>query len=99
MVATSTLSVCFVFFILFLASRQALIPDIIILGSFILFVLWFTGLIGTSIQLYGSAANINSNCKNYVENMEYKGASINTLAWMTQMTICKPTFDTSFSFI
>lgn len=92
MVATSSLSVFFVFFIRFLAYRKTIIPEVIILGSSILFVLWFTGLIGTSIQLYGSAANVNSNCKNYVEDIEYKGASINTLAWLTQLTICKFSF-------
>lgn len=89
MAATGGLSIFFVFFILFLAFRKSLIPDIIILGSFILFVLWLTGLIGTSIQLYGSAANVNSNCENYVVNQEYKGPSTNTLAWLTQITICK----------
>jgi hypothetical protein len=99
MVATGTLSIFFVFFILFLAFRRALLPDVIILGSFILFVLWLTALIGTSIQLYGSTSNVNSNCQNYVINMEYKGPSINTLAWITQMTICKflPCFIFSFA--
>ena len=89
MMAIGALSIFFVFFILFLAFRRSLIPDVIILGSSILFVLWLTGLIGTSIQLYGSAANVNSNCENYVVHQEYKGPSINTLAWLTQITICK----------
>lgn len=64
-----------------------LIPGGILLGSFILFVLWVTVLIETAIQLYGSG-NVNSNCNNYVTGQEYRGVSIETLAWLTQNNIC-----------
>ncbi|KAK2764173.1 hypothetical protein FQN53_007043, partial [Emmonsiellopsis sp. PD_33] len=88
MVAVAALSLIFLFLIIYLALQRTLIPEIIIVGSFILSVLWLTGLIGTSIQLYGSAANVNSNCQNYVSNFQYKGPSIQTLAWLTNMTVC-----------
>ncbi|KAF3483785.1 uncharacterized protein GIQ15_03109 [Arthroderma uncinatum] len=97
MVATAGLGLLFVFFMLFLIQRGMLLPDIIILGCFVLFVLWLTGLIGTSIELYGTAANVNSNCQSYVVNMPSKGPSINTLAWLTQITICN-CWKTAFAF-
>ncbi|EFE39680.1 conserved hypothetical protein [Trichophyton verrucosum HKI 0517] len=97
MVATAGLGLLFVFFMLFLIQRGLLLPDIIILGCFVLFVLWLTGLIGTAIELYGTEANVNSNCQNYVVNMPSKGPSINTLAWLTQITICN-CWKTAFAF-
>lgn len=89
MVTSSALALAFLVLILVLAARRSLVPGIIILGSFILWVLWLTGLIGTALQMYGTTANVNANCQNFVTNMEYKGQSINTLAWMTQVNICK----------
>ncbi len=89
MVAASALGLAFIVLILVLVARHVLVPEIVILGSFILCVLWFTGLIGTSIQLYGSTTNVNANCQNYVVNRPFNGASINTLAWLTQINICK----------
>lgn len=91
MIAASILSLLFIVLIIVLAFQSKLIPEIIILGSFLLFVLWLTGLIGISIQLYGSVASVNANCQNYVESREYRGASINTLAWLTQINICQYT--------
>lgn len=89
MVVCSALGVCFIFLILILASRHFLLPGIIIIGSFILFVLWLTGLIETSLQLYGVVGNVNDNCKTYVLDNKSWGNNINTLAWLTQSTICE----------
>lgn len=89
MIAASALALLFLCLMVFMIFRRVLVPDMIVLGSFILFVLWLTGLIGTSIQLFGAISNVDSNCKNYVINIEFKGPSINTLAWLTQMAICK----------
>lgn len=58
------------------------------LGSFILFVLWLTLLIETSIQLYGPEANVNGNCQTYVERQAFTGTSVETLQYLTQMNIC-----------
>lgn len=89
MAVTSALGVAFIFVVLILAQRHFLLPGIIIIGSFILFVLWLTGLIETSLQLYGVVANVNSNCQIYVTNNKSWGNNINTLAWLTQNTICE----------
>jgi hypothetical protein len=86
-VLAGSLSILFLAIILALAARRMLIPGIILLGSFVLFVLWVTVLIETAIQLYGDG-NVNSNCNNFVQNQEFHGVSIETLAWLTQSNIC-----------
>lgn len=88
-VVSSALGVCFIFLIMVLASRHFLLPGIIIIGSFILLVLWLTGLIETSLQLYGVVGNVNDNCQIYVRDNKSWGNNINTLAWLTQSTICE----------
>lgn len=87
-VTTSALTLVFIIVILILAARRMLIPGVILLGSFILFVLWLTTLIETSIQLFGPAGNVNANCNTYVTAQEYVGLSVETLAWLTQNNIC-----------
>lgn len=89
MVVSSALAVTFIFVVLGLIARRLLLPGILILGSFILFVLFLTGLIETSLQLYGVVGNVNSNCQNYVVKNKSTGNNIDTLAWLTQITICK----------
>lgn len=89
MVVTSSLGVFFIFLVLSLIARHFLLPGILILGSFILFVLWFTGLIETSLQLYGVTGNVNDNCQIYVVENVSRGNNMDTLAWLTQSTICE----------
>ena len=86
-VITGGLTIIFLVIILILAARRMLIPGVILLGSFVLFVLWLTTLIETAVQLYGDG-NVNGNCNNYVTNQEFHGVSIETLAWLTQSNIC-----------
>lgn len=62
------------------------------LGSFILLVLYITGIIGAGIQLFGAASNVNGACQRYVDNNEQFGPSVNTLAWLEQDSICKCSF-------
>ncbi len=70
---------------LYLISQRQLLPGIVILGSFILFVLWLVGLIVISVELWG-ANNINSNCSSFVKST--KGPSQQTLAYLEQHSIC-----------
>ena len=88
-VASSSLAILFLILILILISQRMLLPGIIVLGSFILFVLWLTGLIETSIQLFGPSGSVNGNCQLYVTGQPFTGVSINTLAWLEQNNICK----------
>ncbi|OJZ89557.1 hypothetical protein ASPFODRAFT_42813 [Aspergillus luchuensis CBS 106.47] len=89
MITTGALGIFFVIFILILAAQRFLLPGIIIIGGFILFVLWLTGLVETSLQLYGVVANVNDNCRNYIDNVKPVGDGWKTLAWIEEETICK----------
>jgi hypothetical protein len=88
MVVSSALGVFFVLLVVLLILRGFLLPGIVIIGSFILFVLWLTGLIETSLLLYGVTGNVNDNCQIYVVENVSRGNTIDTLAWLTQSTIC-----------
>jgi hypothetical protein len=59
------------------------------LGSFILLVLYLTGLIETAILLFGSPTNVSSTCQRYVTNNQSHGATLETLAWLQQSNICE----------
>jgi hypothetical protein len=88
MVTVGALGVAFIILMLILVAQRFLLPVIIMLGSFILFVLWLTGLIETALQLYGGQSNVNSNCQNYVSNQPFTGNTVEALAWLTQNNIC-----------
>jgi hypothetical protein len=92
MTVTGALGVVFVLAILILAAQRFLLPGIIIIGSFVLFALWLTGLIETGLQLYGVQANVYSTCQDYVADMPYSGNTVEALAWLTQSNICKLLF-------
>jgi len=88
-VTVGGLTVLFILIMLYLIYQRSLLPGIVILGSFILFVLWMVGLIVTSIELWGPTGNVNGNCQMYVQSVQSFGQSINTLAWLEQNNICQ----------
>lgn len=88
-VTVGGLSIVFIGVILYLISQMSLLPGVVILGSFILFILWLVGLIVTSIEFWGPTGNINSSCNIWVTARPETGQSINTLAWLMQNSICK----------
>lgn len=88
-VASASLSLVFILIMLWLISQRQLLPGIVIMGSFILFVLWTVGLIVVSIELWGPAGSVNGNCNLYVAGRETSGASVDTLAWLEQDSICQ----------
>lgn len=59
------------------------------IGGFIMFVLWLVGLIVISIQLWGPAGSVSSNCNLAVFDVHPKGENIATLAWLEQRSICQ----------
>ena len=81
---------------LWLISQRQLLPGIVIMGSFILLVLWTVGLIVISIELWGPRGSVNSNCQLYVNGRPSTGASTQTLAWLMQRSICKLFYLLSF---
>ena len=82
------LTIVFIIIELILVTQRRLLPGIMMLLSFILLVLFVTGVIGTAIQLFGGP-DINNQCNIYVSDMKVTGPSINTLAWLQQSNICK----------
>ncbi|KAI4164992.1 MAG: hypothetical protein LQ342_001268 [Letrouitia transgressa] len=84
MVTTSSLSLLFLVVILGLISQQQLLPGIVVLGSFILFVLFLTGLVETSIQLYGPSGGVNTYCGSHPRGFD----SDATRVWLANVSLC-----------
>lgn len=83
-----SLTILFVILELIMISQRPLLPALMILCSFILLVLYITGLVETAVQLFGPG-NVSNNCSRYVTNNSIHGVSVNTLAWLEQVNICK----------
>ena len=88
-VATASLGILFVLIMIGLIANRQLIPGIVMLGTFILFVLFLTGLVRDSIELWGPSQSVNSNCNKYITGQPFSGVSLNTLAWLQQNSICE----------
>jgi hypothetical protein len=88
-VASASLALLFIIIMLWLISQRQLLPGIVIMGSFILFILWMVGLSVVSIELWGPSGSVNGNCNLYVDGRESTGASLETLAWLEQHSICQ----------
>jgi hypothetical protein len=88
-ISVGSLTVLFVFLMLVLIWQRRLLPGVVMLSSFILLVLFITGVIETAIQLFGPAGNINGNCQTYVFGNKQNQLDINTLAWLQQQSICQ----------
>jgi hypothetical protein len=88
-IAVAALSIIYLALMLWLISQRSLLPGIVILGAFILFVLWLVGLIVTSIEFWGPTGNVNTECNIFVIGQNTNGATIETLAWLEQHSICK----------
>ena len=74
---------------LYLISQRQLLPGIVVMGSFILFVLWMVGLIVISIELWGPTGSVNGNCNLYVTGASSSGPTGATLAYLEQHSICE----------
>ena len=87
-VTVSALAIGFMILILVLIAQRMLLPGIVIIGTFMLFVLWLAGLIETSIQLFGTSG-VNSLCTTYISDQQFTGVKVETLAWLEQKNICE----------
>lgn len=83
------LTILFIVLMLLLIFQRRLLPGILIIGGFILLVLYITGLIETAIQLFGPKGNISGKCSTFVFGQPSYDLSINTLAWLEQNSICQ----------
>lgn len=98
-ITVSALALAFIILILILINQRQLLPGIVILGTFILFVLWLTGLIQTAIQLFGPSGSVNANCNLYVNSMPVSGTGDlqAVLAYLQQRSICQ-SWQAAFAF-
>jgi len=87
-ICSAGLGIFFILLMIYLTSQDRLVPGIVMLGTFILFVLWLVGMIFVSIQLWGTG-NVSSLCGADVSGQEFKGQSVGTLAWLEQDSICQ----------
>jgi hypothetical protein len=74
---------------IWLVYQKRLLPSIVMIGGFILFVLWIVGLIVVSIELWGPTGSVSSNCNLAVFNQYPTGQNLYTLAWLEQKNICR----------
>ena len=88
-ISVGALTLVFVFIMLGLIIQRRLLPGILIIGSFILLVLYIAGLVETAIQLFGPAGDIDSKCRIQVFDQVSNSLSLNTLAWLEQNSICQ----------
>jgi len=86
-VAVGSLTLAFCILQIVMIAQRRLLPGVMMLGAFILFVLFLTGIIGTAIQLFGEG-DVNANCQKYVDDNKVSGLSANTLVWLQQNNIC-----------
>ena len=96
-ITVGALTILLIVIMLALINQRRLLPGVVLIGSFILLVLYLTGLIETAIQLFGPQGNINGNCNLYVTHNAQNDLSINTLAWLEQNSICQ-SWDAAFAF-
>ncbi|VUC23849.1 unnamed protein product [Clonostachys rosea] len=85
----SCLSIVFIAGLFWLIAERRLLPAIVMIGAFILFVLWLTGLIIISIELFGPTGSISSTCNNQVFSHNPKGQTMEVLAYLQQKNICE----------
>ncbi|KAI0179630.1 hypothetical protein GGR52DRAFT_568402 [Hypoxylon sp. FL1284] len=88
-ITVSSLMIVFIGALLWLIAQRRLLPSIVILGSFMFFVLWLVGLIVISIELWGPVGSVSSNCNLLVWSTSPTGNNQGTLAWLEQRSICQ----------
>ena len=68
--------------------RHRLLPAIVMIGAFLVTILWFVGLVVVSLQLWGSNG-VNGECNLRVFSRDPTGDGEETLAWLMERTICE----------
>jgi hypothetical protein len=87
-VCVGSLTILFILIELVLIAQRRLLPGVVMLWSFVLLVLYITGIIGTALQLFGGP-NVSNLCQQYVNNSRSYGTTQQTLAWLQQNNICQ----------
>lgn len=87
-ITVSALVMVFIWLMLWLIFQRRLLPSIVMIGGFMLFVLWLVGLIVVSVELWGPNG-VASSCNGQVFNQNPQGQSTAVLAWLEQKSICQ----------
>lgn len=101
-ITIGTLTIVFIVILLILIYQRSLLPGVVMIGSFILLVLYITGLIDTAIQLFGPASNVYGTCQRLVigHAPASSGNGVVTtdqFVWLTQNSICQ-SWQAAFAF-
>ncbi|PSR81645.1 hypothetical protein BD289DRAFT_372362 [Coniella lustricola] len=88
-ITVCALTILFIWGMLWLIFQRRLLPSIVMIGGFMLFVLWLVGLIVVSVELWGPVGSVASVCNTEVFNRNPTGQTVQTLAWLQQRSICQ----------
>ncbi|KAH6984533.1 hypothetical protein BKA56DRAFT_316510 [Ilyonectria sp. MPI-CAGE-AT-0026] len=89
LITVASLGILFIGIIFWLIAQRRLLPAIVMIGAFMLFVLWLVGLVIVAIQLFGPSNSINSVCSVEVFGRNPTGQNEATMAWLQQRNICQ----------
>ncbi|GAO14284.1 uncharacterized protein UV8b_07439 [Ustilaginoidea virens] len=88
-ITVGCIALLFIGGIFWLIANRRLLPAIVMIGAFVLFVMWLVGLVVVSVQLWGPDGSIQSTCSLQVFNRNPHGLNQETLAWLQQKNICQ----------
>ncbi|KAK7432241.1 hypothetical protein QQZ08_001186 [Neonectria magnoliae] len=89
LITVASLSIIFIGIVFWLIAQRRLLPAIVMIGAFMLFIMWLVGLVIVAIQLFGSDNSIQSVCNIQVFGRNPKGQNEETMAWLQQKNICQ----------
>ncbi|KAL8369568.1 hypothetical protein RB595_000072 [Gaeumannomyces hyphopodioides] len=97
-IIVGSLVIAFIAILLWLIFSRRLLPSIVMIGGFILFVMWLVGLVVVSIELWGPSSgptgSVSGNCNLAVFSQNPTGQTLQTLAWLEQRSICEYSVET-----
>jgi disulfide bond formation protein DsbB len=89
-IIVGALTIIYLGMLLFLIANRRLLPSIVIIGSFMFFVLWLVGLIFVGMELWAPSGSVASNCDLLVFfPNQAPGNNQANLAWLMQKSICE----------
>jgi hypothetical protein len=89
-ISAASLSIIWILVMVYLINKRALLPGVVMLGGFVLLVLWMVGLVVVGLEFFGTTGgNVNGACQTYVFSQSPTGQSGSVLAWLQQRNICE----------
>ncbi|KAK5685893.1 hypothetical protein LTR17_011323 [Elasticomyces elasticus] len=96
-ITVGALTVIFVWIMLALIYQRRLLPGVVMIGSFILLVLYITGIIETALQLFRNTNGIIGQCNTLNRNSPARGLTVEVLAYLELQSICQ-SWQAAFAF-